>query len=111
MAGAPVSRVPTVAGLAFIEAIQPLPESFSATLATDPYNQYNPRAIMVRVGARKIGYVAPEIARQYYDTLKGREEAGEVVQVPARRERSLALNYIGVLVALDLGGLSVADDP
>ena len=64
-----LTRVPVVAGLAFIEHVRRQPSSFEVTLAAEPGNRYFRRAIAVMVGEQKLGYVAPEVALEYFDPI------------------------------------------
>ena len=69
MSGIP-SRIPVVAGLAYVEQVRGLPSSFTATLTAEPDNRYFRHAIAVIVNGAKVGYVAPEIAANVYDAVK-----------------------------------------
>ena len=64
-----LTRVPVVAGLAFIEHVRRQPSSFEVTLVAEPGNRYFRRAIAVMVGEQKLGYVAPEVALEYFDPI------------------------------------------
>ena len=57
-------------GLAYIERVRLLPSSFSATLVPEPDNRYLPHAIAVTVAGEKLGYVAPEVAREYWEAVQ-----------------------------------------
>ena len=70
MATSVLGRIPVVGGLAYVERVRRLPSSFVATLAIEPDNRYFPHAIAVLANGEKVGYVAPEIARGYYEPLK-----------------------------------------
>jgi hypothetical protein len=96
------SRVPMVAGLAFVERLRHLPASFEVTLAAEPGNRYFPQAIAVLVGGGKIGYVAPEVARGYFDQVSGREAP---LTCPARRAARSDHQTSGVEVLLDFSAL------
>jgi hypothetical protein len=77
--------VVVVSGLAYGEEVRKLPERFIVSLAPDAVNRYNPKAVAVHAewGA-KIGYLAPEIARHYYDAVSERSTQGERVTCPGR---------------------------
>lgn len=100
MADSVLRRVPVVAGLAYIERVRSLPSTFSATLEAEPENRYNPHAIAVLAGGEKVGYVAPEIARRYPDSLNGQT-------CPARRATVSDHETSGVEFLLDLSGLTL----
>ena len=96
-----------VAGLAYIERVRMLPASLTVTLAAEPDNRYFPHAIAVLANGEKIGYVAPEIARRYFDPLKARTEP---VTCPARRASMSDHETSGVEMLLDFSALPVAAD-
>jgi hypothetical protein len=98
----PLAHTPVVAGLAYIERIQRLPSRFTATLAAEPDNRFNRTAVAVTAGGEKIGYLPPELARHYFETLKGRGP----LDCPARRAPISAREDTGVEVLLDLTGVS-----
>jgi hypothetical protein len=64
-----VHHLPMVAGLAYRERIEPLPAEFPATLRVEPDNPYNPCAVAVIGPGGKVGYVAPEVARNIYESV------------------------------------------
>jgi hypothetical protein len=97
-----LARIPMVAGVAYRERLRNLPTSFSVTLAVEPENRYFMHAIAVLVNGEKIGYVAPEIAADYYDAVK---ESGAVVTCPARRALPMDHETSGVEVLLDFTAL------
>jgi hypothetical protein len=84
-----VAKEPTivvVSGLAYIEDVRNLPERFTAALVPEPGNRYNPQAVAVHAeSGAKIGYLAPDVARHYYDALAERVSQGERVTSPATR--------------------------
>jgi hypothetical protein len=87
---------PMVAGLAFRERLEQLPAEFHATLRPEPDSAYNPRAIAVVGPTGKVGYVAPELARDLYARVAG----GEVVSCLVRRGRYSSTT--GILAMLDI---------
>jgi hypothetical protein len=99
-----VQRIPVVAGLAYIERVRQLPSSFTATLVPEPNNRYFRHAIAVMVNGDKVGYVAPEIARTYFDAL-ARSAPGAPVRCPARRASPSDHETSGVELLLDFSGI------
>jgi hypothetical protein len=97
-----LSRIPVVAGIAYIERVRRLPASFTATLAVEPDNRYFRHAIAVLVDGEKVGYVAPEIAAGVYDTVKA---APEALTCPARRASTSDHETSGVEILLDFSHL------
>lgn len=91
-----------VAGVAYRERLRNLPNAFSVTLAVEPENRYFLHAIAVLANGEKIGYVAPEIAPDYYDAVK---ESGAAVTCPARRASPIDREASGVEVLLDFTAL------
>jgi hypothetical protein len=104
MAPSILRRIPVVAGLAYVERVRRLPPSFTATLAVEPGNRYFRQAIAVLVEGEKIGYVAPEIARGYYEPL---EKHGAPVTCPARNAGREDHETSGVEVLLDFSAPAV----
>jgi hypothetical protein len=100
-----MQRIPVVAGLAYIERVRRLQPPLTATLVLEPQNRYFPHAIAVVANGEKVGYVAPEIARRYYDPLKA--YAG-VVTCPARRSSRADHETSGVELLLDFTALPIA---
>jgi len=94
-----------VAGLAYIEDVRRLPSTFTVTLMAEPENRYFRHAIVVRVDGVKIGYVAPEVAANVYDTIKA---APEPVTCPGRRASASDHATSGVEILLDFTGLPLA---
>jgi hypothetical protein len=107
MATPVLQRIPVVAGLAYIERVRRLPSSFVATLAIEPDNRYFPHAIAVLGGGEKVGYVAPEIARGYFEPLKSYTGA---VTCPARRATRADHEASGVELLLDFTALPVSPE-
>ena len=93
-----LDRIPVVAGLAYIERVRRLPSAFAATLQAETGNPYFRHAIAVVARGEKVGYVAPEIARGYYDTIKAAEPA---LTCPGRRARHADHEASGVELLLD----------
>jgi hypothetical protein len=86
--------IPLVAGLAFRERLEQLPAEFQASLSVEPENPYNPRAIAVIGPSGKVGYVAPEVAREMYGKVAG----GDVASCRVRRGNySPTTGVLGVL--------------
>jgi HIRAN domain-containing protein len=100
-----IHRIPVVAGLAYPEAASRLPSSCTATLVTEPENRYFRHAIAVLVGGEKVGYVAPEIARRYFEPLKSHADP---VTCPASRGSQADHRTSGVELLLDFSALAVA---
>jgi hypothetical protein len=94
-----LSRIPVVGGLGYIERVQRMPSSFSATLQAEPDNRYYRQAIAVLAGGEKVGYVSPEIARRYFAMVR---DAPEPITCPARRGRRSDHETSGVELLLDL---------
>ena len=105
MADPLLRRIPVVGGLGYIERIRHLPSSFVATLVPEPENRYLPQAIAVMAERGKVGYVAPEVARRYYDNLRSAETA---VTCAARRAARSDHETFGVELLLDFSDLPVA---
>jgi hypothetical protein len=102
-----LGRIPVVAGLAYVELVRRQPSSFVATLSVEPDNRYFPHAIAVHGNGGKIGYVAPEVARGYYEPIKN--HAG-VVTCPARRGTHADHDASGVELLLDFTALPVTPE-
>jgi hypothetical protein len=96
------ARIPVVAGLAYIERYRQLPPRFTATLSVEPDNRYFRCAIAVSCESGKVGYVAPEVAVQYYETVG---TAAAPVTCPAQRGSRSDHETSGVELFLDLTGL------
>jgi hypothetical protein len=101
-------RIPVVAGLAYIERVRRQPSAFVATLIAEPGNRYFPHAIAVTADGDKLGYVAPEVARRYFDPISA---AGpSPVTCPARRAAGSDHETSGVELLLDFSGLPVPSE-
>ena len=99
-----LSRIPVVAGVAYIERVRRLPPSFTATLAVEPENRYFRHAIAVTANGEKVGYVAPEIAAGIFESLKA---SAEPITCPARSAGKSDHETSGVELLLDFSGLSL----
>lgn len=99
-------RVPVVAGLAFIENIRTLPEGFTVALSAETGNRYFRHAIAVLAGSGKVGYVAPEIAAHFYDSIKA---STSPITCPARRASISDHETSGVELLLDMSALAPSD--
>ena len=97
-----LTRIPVVGGLAYRERLRALPSSFSATLAAEPDNRYFRHAIAVLVDGAKVGYVAPEVAVDYFDAVKSAESP---LSCRARRALPTDHDMSGVELLLDFSGL------
>jgi hypothetical protein len=96
-----LQRIPVVAGVAYLERVSRLPSTFTATLSVEPGNRYFRHAIAVTAGGEKIGYVAPEIAIDYYDAV----QSAPTLQCPARRALRSDHETSGVELLLDFTNL------
>ena len=99
-----LARIPVVAGLGYIEQVRLLPSTFTATLTPEPENRYFPHAIAVVVNGRKVGYVAPEIARRYFEPLT---RASPLPTCPARKASHVDHETSGVELLLDFTQLPI----
>lgn len=97
-----LQRIPVVAGVAYLERVSRLPSAFTATLSVETGNRYFRHAIAVTAGGEKVGYVAPEIAIDYYDAVKS---APSALQCPARRASAADHETSGVELLLDFTNL------
>ena len=97
-------RVPVVAGIAFIEHVRRLPSAFTATLQAEPENRYFRHAIVVIAAGEKVGYVAPEVARSYYERVR----AAATLTCQGRRGRHIDHESSGVELFLDFTPLETA---
>ena len=100
MSTPPLTHVPVVAGAAYIENVQQLPSAFTATLHADPDNRVEFHAVAVMAGAGKIGYLPPEIAHHYFESVKAHP-----AEVPGRHAPLSAQEDTGVYVLVDLTGV------
>ena len=96
------TRIPVVAGLAYVERLRQLPSTFTASLSVEPDNRYFRYAIAVSAENGKVGYLAPEVASQYYDVVR---TAGAPLKYPAQRGSISDHETSGVELFLDLTGL------
>ena len=101
-----LQRIPVVAGLGYIERVRALPGSFTAGLVPEPENRYFPGAVAVTVGGDKVGYLAPEISRRYFEPLT--THTGDPITCPGRRAGTADHETSGVELILDFSGLPVA---
>jgi hypothetical protein len=76
-----------------------------ATLAPEPDNRCFRHAIVVKASDEKVGYVAPEVARRYFESLKS---AASPVECPARRAAATDHDTSGVELLLDFSNLQIA---
>ena len=104
MSDSVLRRIPVVAGVAYIERVRRLPSAFTVTLAPEADNRYFPHAIVVLASGEKVGYVAPEVARRYFDGL----ERAAPIECPARRASASDHETSGVELLLDFTNLPVA---
>jgi hypothetical protein len=100
-------RIPVVGSLGYRERIERLPSSFIATLFPEPDNRYLPHAIAVHAEHAKVGYVAPEIARRYYEPLRACS-VDVPVHCAARRAARIDHETSGVELLLDFGELPIS---
>jgi len=98
-----LSRVPVVGGLGYIERVRRLPSAFTATLQPEPENRYFRHAIAVMAGGEKVGYVAPEIARAWWERATATVNP---MSCPARRARQSDHQTSGVELVLDFSVLT-----
>jgi hypothetical protein len=102
-------RIPVVGGLAYRERIERLRSSFTATLVPEPDNRYLPQAIAVLADGDKVGYVAREVARRYFEALRARDPDA-YVSCAARRATRSDHDTSGVELLLDFSELPVAPE-
>ena len=100
-----LQRIPVVAGVAYIEQVRRLPSPFTATLRAEPNNPYFRQAIAVFANDVKVGYVAPEIGRRYYEAVKS---SAVPITCPGRHARHIDHESSGVELLLDFSGLAAA---
>jgi hypothetical protein len=103
-----LERIPVVAGLAYVERVRRLASAFTAVLQPEPDNRYFRHAIAVTVNGEKVGYVAPEIARSCYETVRASAEA---ITCPGRPARHTDHETSGVELLLDFSGMAGAIGP
>jgi HIRAN domain-containing protein len=102
----PIQRIPVVAGIAYVENLRGLPSSFMANLVPEPDNRYFRHAIAVVTGGEKVGYLAPEVAWDYFASIRERI-ATAPVRCPARRASPSDHATSGVELLLDFSGLDL----
>jgi hypothetical protein len=100
-----LQRIPVVGGLGYVERVRRLPGSFTATLSVERENPYFPHAIAVMVNGEKVGYVAPEVARGYFEPLAA--SSGPPATCPGRRAAASDHETSGVELLLDFSTLPV----
>jgi hypothetical protein len=100
-----LGRIPMVAGLAYIERVRRQPSSFTATVVPEPGNRYFPQALAVMAAGEKLGYVAPEVARGYFEQISA--AGASPVTCPARRAAPSDHETSGVELLLDFSALPV----
>jgi hypothetical protein len=98
----PTEHIPVVAGLAYVENLRSLPQTFTVALSAETGNRYFRQAIAVLAGSGKIGYVAPEVAGHYYDSIKA---STTPITCEARRASVSDHETSGVEVILDMTGV------
>src|SRR4051795_117933 len=101
-----LSRIPVVSGLAYIERFRQRPSTFEVTLEPEPENRYLPHAIAVLSGGEKVGYVAPEVAREFGDRIAVHD--GGAVKCPARKSSVIDHETSGVELLLDFTDLGLS---
>ena len=94
----PLTHIPVVAGPAYLERIRQLPSKFTVTLRAESDNRFNHTAVVVQSGGETIGYLPPDIAIRYVETLKN----GGSVEAPGRHAPLAVVEDTGVEVLLDL---------
>jgi hypothetical protein len=97
-----LSRIPVVGGLGYAERVKGLPSGITVTLQAEPENRYFRHAIAVLANGEKVGYVAPEIARRYFEPLRSQTTP---VTCPARRATREDHETSGVELLLDFSSL------
>jgi hypothetical protein len=103
-----LQRIPVVGGLAYIERVRRLPSPATVTLQPERDNRYFLHAIAVLANGEKVGYVAPEISRQYYAPMLA--HSGPIT-CPARRSTRGDHMTSGVELTVDFTALPVAPGP
>jgi hypothetical protein len=98
-------RIPVVGGVAYIEHIRRLPSAFTATLHAEPDNRYFQHAIAVVATGHKVGYVAPEIARSFFERVRA---AAQPLTCQGRPARHSDHESSGVELLLDFSTLDAA---
>jgi hypothetical protein len=84
--------------------VRQLPAAFTATLAVEPENRYFRHAIAVLVDGAKVGYIAPEIAADIFETVKN---ASDPITCAGRRALPSDHDTSGVELLLDCSSASI----
>jgi hypothetical protein len=100
-----LQRISVVAGLGYIERLRRIEGGFTTTLAVERENRYFLQAIAVHWNGEKVGYLAPEIARHYYEPILA--WTGEPLSCPGRCASTSDHQASGVEVLLDFTSLPV----
>jgi hypothetical protein len=103
-----LERIPVVGSLGYIERVRTLPGAFTAVLQAEPDNRYFRHAIAVLASSGKVGYVAPEISRSYYDAVRASQTQ---TSCPGRRARPSDHGTSGVELLLDFRELTARAQP
>ena len=103
-----LKRVPVVAGLAYIERVRRLPSPVTVSVQPERDNRYFLHAIAVSANGEKVGYVAPEVARRYFEPLAAH---GAALTCPARRPAPSDHATSGVELLLDFSSLPIEGAP
>ena len=106
MANSILQRIPVVAGLAYIERSGRIHGSFTATLSAERENRYFLQSFAFHAEGVKVGYLAPEVARHYYESLVA--WTGSPVTCPGRRALPSDHHTSGVELLLDFTNLPLA---
>src|SRR5262245_15921067 len=109
MASRVLQHIPVVGGVAYIERVRRLPSSLTVTLQIEKENRYLPHAIAVLANGEKVGYVAPEIARQCYERVEARPAEAGPLTCPARRASHTDHETSGVELLLDFSGIGMLE--
>ncbi len=99
-------RIPVVGGLGYWERLLGLPSTFIVTLVPEPENSYLPNAIAVLADHQKVGYVAPEVARRYFEPLRA-QWTERAISCAARRASRSDHETSGVELLLDFTNLPI----
>jgi hypothetical protein len=104
-----VSRIPVVAGCAYIERVRRLPSSLTVALQVEQGNRYLPHAVAVLANGEKVGYVAPEVARSCYEKVASRPAEAGPLRCPARRASHVDHETSGIELLLDFSGIGMLE--
>jgi hypothetical protein len=102
----PLTRIPVVGGLAYAERHRQRPSTFEVSLQVEPDNRYLPDAVAVLSNGEKLGYLAPEIAREFGDRLAAAREPARTWT--ARKGAPSDHGTSGVELLLDFTNLGLA---